>query len=93
MWVRCVGIETCILHFVNQVDTIWVEFVFYPFEFVAYYEGFELNPQFVGKLAPFGEQFKAHIGHLPIIIFAINDNVILTFDVILILHRIFLFCC
>ena len=80
MGVGGVGIETLVLYLIYNVGAVGEELVFDPVELVAHDKSLQLHAKLAGKLATLGEEFKADIGHLAILVFAIN------YQVVIILH-------
>lgn len=70
---RSIGIKARILHLIESINAVWEHLIFDTGEIVAGYDSFELDTEFIGELATLGEEFKAHISHLTILKFAIND--------------------
>lgn len=70
---RSIGIKARILHLIESINAVWEHFIFDTGEIVAGYDSFELDAEFIGELATLGEEFEAHISHLTILKFAIND--------------------
>ena len=77
---RCIRIKTMILHFIYAVNAIREDLFLDIFQFVACHYCLKFDAELIGKRATFGEEFKADIGHLAILVFAIN------YQVVIILH-------
>ncbi len=66
-----------ILHFIYAVNAIREDLFLDIFQFVACHYSLKFDAELIGKRATFGEEFKADISNLTILIFAIYDQIIL----------------
>ena len=76
MRVGGVGVETLVLYFIYGIGTILEECLLDIAELIADHDGFELYAECVGELTPFGEKFEADIGHVSVVVLAVNYEIV-----------------
>ena len=72
-----IRIETLVLYLIHCVNAVGKQLVFNICEVVTNHYGFELHSKLGGKFAPFGEKFKAYVGHFAVLKLAIYYEIVI----------------
>ncbi len=71
-----IGIKLLILELIDRVGAIFEDLLLHIVKLVADYDCLKLHAEVVGELSSLGQQLKADVGHLAVVVLAIYYEIV-----------------